>query len=35
MSFYAICILADDKPIDYFTYACLAEMLKADMPGGW
>ena len=35
MSFYAKAILEDTKPVDYVTYGCLAEMLKADMPEGW
>lgn len=35
MTFYAKAILDDIRPVDYFTYGCLAEMLKTEMPEGW
>lgn len=35
MSYYAKLILEDTRALDYFTYGCVAEMLKAEMPEGW
>jgi len=33
--YIAAIVLADDKPLDYFTYGVLAMMLKTELPEGW